>query len=191
MKEKLLKLIEACIEDSSMYTHSYIDNHYCGINEKMSGHRVSYAPIIKFEDKEVSCNSKSKFHFDYRSLYTQIDRYSITIGFGKEPQLSIGSVVRKDKDSKIIEVQGTYKNFFGKFQPVTLSATVINESYDYELTCGSFKYIIEESIVSFSLSLTNFELMPSSICFRSSSSFSRLPTNIFSRDSLASVSNNL
>lgn len=150
MKDKLLKLIEVCIEDKSMYTHTYGENQsYRGINENIVKPRISYVFDAEYEGKSVYSSDKN-FEVDLKPYHKQMDGYSINIGFGKKPHISIIPILKGNKSTQTIsqhKVEGTRKNFFGVKKTVLFDVTIIHEPHHYELRCGSFAYIIEDSVV--------------------------------------------
>lgn len=154
MKEKLLKLIDACINDISMYTLTYHKNELnpgtnCvhGISERIDNLRTAYVSEVKYEGQNAY--GDKDFQFDIKHLDTYMNAYNISIGFGKEPQLLLRSLLNKSKpmEKVIHQVSGTRKTFFNKNKPVIFDVITFLEPHHYELKCGSFTYIVEDSVV--------------------------------------------
>lgn len=152
MKAKLLKLIQACIDDKSMYTHTYHDNlargtrnNYRGINETLNAVRTQYINFVEYKGRNIwgSCD----FKYDADNYTNQIDCYNLVIGFGNEPQIHIGFKTIAEDKNEVIQVTGTRKNYFGRQVAATFEIGLVKYKYEYTLTCGSFSYPIEESVV--------------------------------------------
>lgn len=155
MKDKLLELVNACIGDNSMYTHTYIGDdsnphakQYRGINERIEKPRTAYVEDVFYKGESVSSNKE--YQIDTRPFYTQGEGYNITIGFGKEPQITIRSILKGNKASlqkTNHQASGTRNSFFNKNKPCVFDIVVVTESYHYELRCGSFAYIVDDDMV--------------------------------------------
>lgn len=156
MKDKLLKLVQACINDNTMYEHTYHasatakGNCYRGINERHTKPRTSYTERTEYKGKQVSINGDSIYNCDLLPYHTQkMDAYEINIGFGEEPQLSIRPVLKGNKADlprEVIKVEGTVDRWLTR-PKIIFDVTVVTEVYHYELRCGNFIYIIDETIV--------------------------------------------
>jgi hypothetical protein len=151
MKENLLKLINACIENDSMYTHTYDKNSYRGIKNVWFP-RISHVSSVEYCG-EYTTNYLDKYEFNIKSYLTQMEAYCIVIGFGKEPQITINPILKGNattpehtKHTKH-KVTGKRKNFFGIWKPAEFDVHVVHEPHHYELRCGSFAYILEDSVV--------------------------------------------
>lgn len=157
MKDKLLKLVQACINDNTMYEHTYHasatakGNCYRGINERHTKPRTSYTERVEYKGKEISAiSTNSKYYCDLTPYNTQkINAYEINIGFGEEPQLSIRPVLKGNKADlprQVIKVEGTVDRWLTR-PKIIFDVTVVTEVYHYELRCGNFNYIVDESVV--------------------------------------------
>ena len=147
MKEKLLLLIEACIKDESMYNHTYENGSYRGINERKRLPRTSFVSLVQYNGKNVY--GIKEYVVDIKPYHTQTDGLELTIGFGKEPLLTIRPILKGNNNSRpteVIKVRGYIDKWWGK-PWVDYDVTVIREEYHYELRCGKFAYIIDESVV--------------------------------------------
>lgn len=151
MKEKLLELVQACINDESMYKPEYVDGQYRGISERITHPRTSYTECVKYKGSEITVNNSiSKYICDLTPYHKQeMTGYEINIGFGKEPLLNIRPVIKGNKASlpkEIVKVEGFINSWLIKYRTF-FDVTVITEVYHYELRCGRFVYIIDESVV--------------------------------------------
>ena len=151
MKEKLLQLIYACINDEDMFTHKYIDKEYIGINERINYKITSTIEKIKSISGVTYEWDDKKFDFGFggKTQYTNTDFYELVIGFGNEPQLTILPVHKYEDNSKqrtIIQSIGTRNYYFCKI-PKRFEITVLNMERHYELRCGSYAFIVSEELV--------------------------------------------
>lgn len=150
MKEKLLNLVNACIRDASMYKNTYEgeSKQYRGITERAENPRTAYVSRVLYKGEDVYSNKNYKV--DIKPFHTQDDGYSITIGFGKEPQIVIRPILKGNRatlETTTHKVSGTRTTFFNGKKPTEFDVVVVNEPQHYELRCGSFAYIIPDSIV--------------------------------------------
>jgi hypothetical protein len=148
MKEKLLQLVKACINDETMYTHTYIDNHYRGINLRHTRPRISYVEKVEYKGQVIDTKDK-RYVVETIGHHKQGDRNLITIGFGKEPHLEIRHVLKGNNKSQVrevIKVEGYIHKWLTR-PKVTYDVTIVHEEYHYELVCGEFTFIVEDSVV--------------------------------------------
>lgn len=154
MKEKLLKLINAAIEDRSMYENAYCYIDFRGIREEKENLYPSNVSEITYKGKTIydwhGGNDSCKL--DTRELTERVQGYGLVFGFTKEPQIIIKSIPSSSNTTSTVfktyhKVEGTRRNFFGITRNVTFDVTIKHEPRNYEMKCGSFSYIIEDSIV--------------------------------------------
>ena len=154
MKEKLLKLINAAIEETSMYESDYHYVNFKGIKEKKENLYPSNVCEITYKGKTIyDCYGRHDYcKLNTRELTDRVQGYTLIFGFTKEPEIIIKSIPSSSNTTSTVfktyhKVEGTRKNFFGITRNVTFDVTVRHEPRNYEMKCGSFSYIIEDSVV--------------------------------------------
>lgn len=150
MKDKLIKLINACIADDAMFTHQYIEREYIGINENIDEKRTSYIEKAELNGIDIK-KSKDKYKYDFglEKNETYGKFYEIVIGFGKEPQLVIKSMLKgndKTQQKTLSKSIGYRQTYLFKI-PKTFDVTIVTNEYQYELRCGAFAFKIDNDIV--------------------------------------------
>lgn len=151
MKEKLLKLIQACIQDETMYEHTYHGEkgqEYRGLNEGLSNSRISYVPRIEYNGKNAQYIAG--FGCDLNPYNKYKEGYRLVVGFGNEPQISITPILKgngKTFTEKTLKINGVRDNFFGRKRQTVFDVTVRSEEYHYELRCGSYAFIVDEEVI--------------------------------------------
>lgn len=149
MKEKLLQLIYACINDEDMFSHKYVnDRQYLGINERIDQRITSSIDKIELKGVEIKKNDP-KYDFGMEIKSTYADYYELAIGFGNEPQLTITAVLKgNDKSQKqtIIQSIGTRNYYLCKI-PKRFDITLVTDERHYEMRCGSYAFILSDELV--------------------------------------------
>jgi hypothetical protein len=144
MREKLITVAESSINDVDMLTNLYPNNQFIGISESTTKPRTAYVNLVSYKGKNIF--GDRDFKYDITKYHKQTDGYTITIGYGELPQLSINPSPYTTS-TEVIEIVGKRKNIFGFMVNCKLEITIVNTKYLYELVCGTYKYSISEDIV--------------------------------------------
>lgn len=146
MKEKLLKLINAAIEEKSMYENPYCYIEFNGIKEDTDNYSISSVVDVRYKGEVVTHNSN--FNVDINKFYSCLKGITLVFGFTKEPQIIIKPILVCNGFTETQhKVEATRKNLLGIKRKVMVDVTVRHEPRHYEVRCGSFAYILEVSVV--------------------------------------------
>lgn len=151
MKDKLLKLVEACIEDIEMCnnTKNCKDNNFINAYKQ----KTVLSSITKMSHKGDSLNVNGTAIYFHKNRNEKIlicnsDRYSDTslvniyFMFPKQPQISISPVIVKTDFSQE-QIKRVVGGFF-RDTTYNFDTTVANYTFGYEIQCGSLKYPIDK-----------------------------------------------
>lgn len=142
MKEKLLKLVEACINSNEDGLPLIFTNTYYKQLTSIVG--------VKFRGNSVG--GKSGYNVPLRKYEIEEPKFDIDIRFDKQPPLCIKSIVKGNNGNQVITkttVIGTRKWWITNIKVKTeFEVTIGAKEYHYELRCGSFAYIIDDETVN-------------------------------------------
>jgi len=145
MKEKLLKLIYACVEDDK-----FVGNR--GFSDSISidsNHvEISSVSLIEYNGEKVSLMVfNHRYKCDVKDQTKFIESLSIDFNFSTQPSINIHLVEIKGGVTTTIERQTGIKRGMFKDKQIEFDLTVVNKSYKYQLKCGHLQYDIDTDVV--------------------------------------------
>ena len=144
MKEKLLKLIDACIESPKFVNEksSNLDN-FIGLNR--SSVKSSYLSSLEYKGENVYFNDRYKCSLKDIDSYTEV--LTINFVFEKEPKIAIYLVEIKHGGSITKQNRIGKKHLFFYSKDVEFDVATYHPKFQYEMKCGSFNFVLDDLLV--------------------------------------------
>jgi len=144
MKEKLLKLIDACIEDGK-FVNTNSNNQTEFIRASKSSVVSSSLYELKYKGENVYFNDRYKCSInDTKKFTTSIDLEFI---FEKEPSINISFIEKRNEKTYTTEHKIGKKHLFLWSKDIEFDLIIENTPFQYIMKCGSFEYVLESSVV--------------------------------------------
>lgn len=144
MKEKLLKLIDACIESSKFVNEksSNLDN-FIGLDK--SSVKASYLSSLEYKGENVYFNDR--YNCSIKDIDSYTEALTIRFVFEKEPSIVIQLVEVKNGGMITKQNRTGKKHLFLYSKDVEFNVAVYHPKFQYEMKCGSFNFVLDDSLV--------------------------------------------